>query len=71
MQGKLKIDPKWSPLEVKLAKAKRKRDFAEIDLRLEDTCQVRTPAEKEAIDARYYQACDDYNRVFCEWSAEQ
>tara|TARA_R110002073_G_C9032420_1_gene542051 strand:+ start:140 stop:472 length:333 start_codon:yes stop_codon:yes gene_type:complete len=60
MEVRLRKDAKMSTIKANLIKALRKRDWAERDVPLEDTCQVRTQAEQEAIEERFYDACDNY-----------
>ena len=68
---KLRKDADASYLKVKLQKAKELRDWAESDVPLEDPCQVRTQAEQEAIEERFYAACDKYQWYLARYKGVQ
>ena len=56
----LRKDADESYIKVLLQRFKERRDWAERDVTLKDTCQVRTQAEQEAVEERFYAARDKY-----------
>lgn len=68
---KLRKDADESYLKVQLQRAKELRDWAERDVPLEDTCQVRTQAEQEAIEERFYAARDKYQWYLARYKGVQ
>lgn len=68
---KLRKDADESYLKVLLQRFKERRDWAERDVTLEDTCQVRTQAEQEAIEERFYAARDKYQWYLARYKGVQ
>ena len=68
---KLRKDADESYLKVQLQRAKELRDWAERAVPLEDTCQVRTQAEQEAIEERFYAARDKYQWYLARYKGVQ
>lgn len=68
---KLRKDADESYLTVQLQRAKELRDWAERAVPLEDTRQVRTQAEQEAIEERFYAARDKYQWYLARYNGVQ
>lgn len=68
---KLRKDADESYLKVQLQRAKELRDWAERAVPLEDTRQVRTQAEQEAIEERFYAARDKYQWYLARYNGVQ